>query len=70
MGKNCGTQDYSFKFSMMFSCIIFYILFYVTGEVYDVKKSIDAFENVLLRDLKNMKYRQVIHPVLQAGIYL
>ncbi|KAF5909668.1 MAX gene-associated protein-like isoform X1, partial [Clarias magur] len=36
------------------------------GEVYDEKESIDVLEKVLLRDLKNMKHRQVIHPVLQA----
>ncbi|XP_026789858.3 MAX dimerization protein MGA a [Pangasianodon hypophthalmus] len=38
----------------------------IEGEVHDEKESIDALEKVLLRDLKNMKYRQVIHPVLQA----
>ncbi|KAI5102418.1 MAXprotein-associated protein isoform X2 [Silurus meridionalis] len=38
----------------------------IKGEVHDEKESIDELEKVLLRDLKNMKYRQVIHPVLQA----
>ncbi|XP_060790376.1 MAX dimerization protein MGA a isoform X2 [Neoarius graeffei] len=38
----------------------------IEGDVHDEKESIDALEKVLLRDLKNMKYRQVIHPVLQA----
>ncbi|KAK3537811.1 hypothetical protein QTP70_018917 [Hemibagrus guttatus] len=38
----------------------------IDGEVHDEKESIDALEKVLLHDLKNMKYRQVIHPVLQA----
>lgn len=42
-------------------------MFYFTGEVHDEQKNIDVLEKVLLRDLKNMKYRQVIHPVLQAG---
>ncbi|KAI5611487.1 MAXprotein-associated protein isoform X5, partial [Silurus asotus] len=38
----------------------------IKDEVHDEKESIDELEKVLLRDLKNMKYRQVIHPVLQA----
>ncbi|XP_060735625.1 MAX dimerization protein MGA a isoform X2 [Tachysurus vachellii] len=38
----------------------------IVGEVHDEKERIDTLEKTLLHDLKNMKYRQVIHPVLQA----
>ncbi|XP_047677052.1 MAX dimerization protein MGA a isoform X2 [Tachysurus fulvidraco] len=38
----------------------------IVGEVPDEKEKIDTLEKTLLHDLKNMKYRQVIHPVLQA----
>lgn len=32
-------------------------------------ETIEAFEKILLRDLKLMKHRQIIHPVLQEGLY-
>lgn len=32
-----------------------------------VKERISAYEKILLRDLKLLKHRQVIHPVLQEG---
>ncbi|XP_066525313.1 MAX dimerization protein MGA a [Hoplias malabaricus] len=35
-------------------------------DIQNVEEQIDALEKVLLRDLKFMKHRQVIHPVLQA----
>ncbi|KAF4084125.1 hypothetical protein AMELA_G00125280, partial [Ameiurus melas] len=38
----------------------------IEDEVHDEEERINALEKVLLRDLTNMKNRQVIHPVLQA----
>lgn len=64
-----SVRPFTHKLSLKFNCIVFEI-FYFTGEVYDEKESIDVLEKVLLRDLKNMKHRQVIHPVLQAGTYI
>lgn len=45
-----------------------FVLFYETDEDSpNIEERIDELEKVLLRDLKIMKHRQVIHPVLQAG---
>lgn len=35
-----------------------------------LQEKIAAFEKILLRNLKLMRHRQVIHPVLQEGEYL
>lgn len=35
-----------------------------------MQEKIAAFEKILLRNLKLMRHRQVIHPVLQEGEYL
>lgn len=34
-----------------------------------LQEKISAYQQTLLRDLKLMKHRQVIHPVLQEGTY-
>lgn len=43
------------------------LMLFSTDTAVSVEQKISSFEKILRRDLKLMRHRQVIHPVLQEG---